>query len=157
MKQIKATIVTQTKKIAEHTCYMVVLPGEDGYFGVLHGHQNMISTLIGGVVQFFDENKKIIHEYIIEKNYSPEDNNVTIDDSNTNENTNGNNSAYDNVSQINLNNISNNTLSNNSNNVQFNPEDKNLNSNIQGITNIDGENCIIFIVSNIRKKSLQNL
>jgi F-type H+-transporting ATPase subunit epsilon len=58
-------IITPDKRIFEDEINSVVLPGIDGFFGILKDHAPMISALKKGVVKITDKNSAL-HVFEIE-------------------------------------------------------------------------------------------
>lgn len=52
---MKFSLVTPQKLLAEHEATQVVLPGEEGNFGVLDGHMALIATLREDATLFVDD------------------------------------------------------------------------------------------------------
>ncbi len=57
MANIAFDIVTPEALVSSEKVEMVVIPGEDGDFGVMEGHSPMISNLRPGVLRVFDGDK----------------------------------------------------------------------------------------------------
>lgn len=66
MSEDKVTfnVVTPTRRLAEASADMVVVPGGDGDFGVLPGHAPMMSTVRPGIVNVY-EGDKIVDRYFV--------------------------------------------------------------------------------------------
>ena len=68
-KQFLFELITPSQKIVSNNFNMVVVPGEEGDFGVLQNHINLISTLRPGFLQTYTNNK-IDKEYFVYKGFA---------------------------------------------------------------------------------------
>jgi F-type H+-transporting ATPase subunit epsilon len=59
---LQLRIISSSKIEYENEAEMVLLPGEDGEFGVLVQHMNMLSNLREGVVKIYSNGKSDIME-----------------------------------------------------------------------------------------------
>jgi F-type H+-transporting ATPase subunit epsilon len=57
-KQFNLEIVTPARQILSAQVHEAVLPGEEGYFGVLIGHEPFIATLSSGILTYRQEDRK---------------------------------------------------------------------------------------------------
>jgi F-type H+-transporting ATPase subunit epsilon len=57
-KQFILEIVTPAKQVLSAQVDEAVIPGEDGYFGVLAGHEPFIATLKSGILMYRQEDRK---------------------------------------------------------------------------------------------------
>lgn len=55
-KQFRLQVFTQEKKVVDENVTSVVLPGEDGYFGLLADHSPLIASLGQGMVTIRTDN-----------------------------------------------------------------------------------------------------
>ncbi len=55
MAQIQFDVVTPKALLRSEEAHMVVIPGEEGEFGVLHNHAPLISNLRNGVVTIYQD------------------------------------------------------------------------------------------------------
>ena len=55
MSKLHFDLVTPEKQIASRDVHMVVVPGEEGDFGVLAGHAPMMSTIRDGELAIYAE------------------------------------------------------------------------------------------------------
>ena len=53
----KFEIITPSKTVIQEDVEMVVLPGSEGYFGVLHLHAPTLSSLNQGIISLYEKNK----------------------------------------------------------------------------------------------------
>ena len=53
-------LITPSKNLIADDFYMVVVPGEEGDFGVLPNHSNLISQIRPGVLNIYKNNKLLI-------------------------------------------------------------------------------------------------
>ena len=61
----KFEIITPSKIVVQEDVKMVVLPGAEGYFGVLHLHAPTLSSLNQGIISIY-ANNKITKQIIID-------------------------------------------------------------------------------------------
>lgn len=57
-KQFRLQVFTQEKKVVDENVTSVVLPGEDGYFGLLADHSPLIASLGQGTVTIRTDNNE---------------------------------------------------------------------------------------------------
>lgn len=62
-------LVSPEKVLAQHEVEMVVVPGEEGDFGVLAEHAPILSLLRPGVIQVFDDNK-VVERFFVEGGFA---------------------------------------------------------------------------------------
>ena len=53
----KFEFLTPSKTVIQEDVEMVVLPGSEGYFGVLHLHAPTLSSLNQGIISLYEKNK----------------------------------------------------------------------------------------------------
>jgi len=64
-------LITPDKVIMSDIVDMVMVPGFEGYFGVLPNHMDMISTLRPGLIEIFkDSLEKPIKSFFVEKGFA---------------------------------------------------------------------------------------
>lgn len=63
-------IVTPSKLVLSRTAELVVIPGEDGNFGVLPGHAPMLSSLRPGTIEIRDMKLTVIEEIFVEGGFA---------------------------------------------------------------------------------------
>jgi len=68
-KKFLFELITPTQTLISNNFDMVVVPGEEGDFGVLPKHSNLISTLRPGILQTYDNNK-IVKEYFLYQGFA---------------------------------------------------------------------------------------
>ena len=61
----KFEIITPSKTVVNENVEMVVVPGSEGYLGVLHLHATTLSSLNQGIISVY-ENNKITKQIIID-------------------------------------------------------------------------------------------
>ena len=64
-KKTKFELITPSKTLVDQDVEMVVIPGAEGYFGVLPLHAPTLSALQSGIVSIYEDNK-IISKTIID-------------------------------------------------------------------------------------------
>ncbi len=52
---IQFELVSPEEKLISEGVYLAEIPGDDGYFGVIHGHSSLVSSLKPGVVHLHKE------------------------------------------------------------------------------------------------------
>ena len=62
-------LVSPEKVLAQHEVEMVVVPGEEGDFGVLAEHAPILSLLRPGIIQVFDDNK-LVERFFVEGGFA---------------------------------------------------------------------------------------
>ena len=55
MTQINFELVSPEARLVSEPMHMIVIPGEDGEFGVLAGHSSLVASLRAGVVELYAE------------------------------------------------------------------------------------------------------
>ncbi len=55
MTQINFELVSPEARLVSEPMHMIVIPGEDGEFGVLAGHSSLVASLKAGVVELYAE------------------------------------------------------------------------------------------------------
>jgi len=61
---LRLDLVTAQKLVMSEEVAQVVVPGEEGYFGVLPGHAPVLSTMRAGVIEIYTRNADI-HRYFV--------------------------------------------------------------------------------------------
>jgi F-type H+-transporting ATPase subunit epsilon len=64
MKKITLEIISPEKTFASLPVTLVSLPGKEGRFGVLQGHENHIATIAPGLVEVYQD-EEIVEQYIV--------------------------------------------------------------------------------------------
>jgi len=54
-QQINFELVSPEARLVSEPMHMIVIPGEDGEFGVLAGHSSLVASLKAGVVELYAE------------------------------------------------------------------------------------------------------
>ena len=70
-------LITPDKNLINNEFEMVVVPGEEGDFGVLPNHSNLISQIIPGVLKIY-KNNKIDKSFFIYNGFAEVSNNKLI-------------------------------------------------------------------------------
>ena len=68
-KKFLFELITPSQTLVSNNFDMVVVPGEDGDFGVLPNHSNLISAIRPGILQTYNNNK-IDKEYFLYKGFA---------------------------------------------------------------------------------------
>lgn len=55
MNKLNVSIVIPDEDDLNFECHMIVLPGVDGDFGVLYGHENMMTALRAGEAKVYED------------------------------------------------------------------------------------------------------
>jgi F-type H+-transporting ATPase subunit epsilon len=58
-------LVSPEEKLVSEGVYLAEIPGDEGYFGVLHGHSSLVSSLKPGVVKLYKEQGNISRKIFI--------------------------------------------------------------------------------------------
>lgn len=58
MAQFQLSVVAPDRTVFENTVESVVLPGVEGYLGVMAGHEAMLMALKPGIIEFEDVNRQ---------------------------------------------------------------------------------------------------
>ena len=69
MATLICDIVTPVEKVYSEECYMVTVPGEEGYMGFLPGHAPLMSTLADGEVRIFSDTTTLINRFVCQGGY----------------------------------------------------------------------------------------
>ncbi len=69
-KSLKLEIITPEKVFFSGNIRMVNLPGEEGEFGVLCGHMNLISKITNGLLTMFDERNHISDKIFVGEGFA---------------------------------------------------------------------------------------
>ena len=64
-KNTKFELITPSKIVVQQEVEMIVIPGSEGYFGVLPLHANTLSTLNRGIVTLY-ENDNVANKIIVD-------------------------------------------------------------------------------------------
>lgn len=64
------SIVTPARPMLTQEADLVIVPGEEGDFGVLPGHAPLLSTLRPGTIQIRDKQMKIIDQIFVEGGFA---------------------------------------------------------------------------------------
>lgn len=64
------SIVTPARPMLTQEADLVIVPGEEGDFGVLPGHASLLSTLRPGTIQIRDKQMKIIDQIFVEGGFA---------------------------------------------------------------------------------------
>ena len=68
-KKFLFELITPSQTLVSNNFDMVVVPGEEGDFGVLPNHSNLISSIRPGILQTYNNNK-IDKEYFLYKGFA---------------------------------------------------------------------------------------
>ena len=68
-KKFLFELITPSQTLVSNNFDMVVVPGEEGDFGVLPNHSNLISSIRPGILQTYNNNK-IDKEYFVYKGFA---------------------------------------------------------------------------------------
>jgi len=82
---IKLEIVTPDRIFFSKEVYLVNLPGADGQFGVLSGHENLFSRLRAGLVIILNQNNQVTNQIFINGGFAKINRNslsVLVEDAN---------------------------------------------------------------------------
>lgn len=65
MATLSLDIVTPENALPSKDVHMAVIPGQDGDFGVLSGHVNLISSIRPGVINIYDGKENITEKVFV--------------------------------------------------------------------------------------------
>ena len=69
MSSLTCDIVTPAKLLFTQECYMVVVPGELGSMGFMHGHAPLVSSLADGVARVYSDASTVAETYALQGGY----------------------------------------------------------------------------------------
>lgn len=58
MRNFDLSVVAPDRSVVETSITSVILPGLDGYFGVMGGHAPLISALKPGIIEYIENNQR---------------------------------------------------------------------------------------------------
>lgn len=65
LEKFEFNLITPTEVVYSNEVVQAVIPGEEGYFGVLANHSPIISNLAPGIISLFDHRKEAFEELYV--------------------------------------------------------------------------------------------